>query len=99
MRWWSPREPVDPMYMPGRLRTGSRPSRTVMSLAPYVVLALKKSLLVGDFYLHRSLSDRTVVSPGFRGGEAGRGGPCNRLSQARIGDLGRDLSPGRESGR
>ncbi len=24
-RWWSPREPVEPMYMPGRFRTGSRP--------------------------------------------------------------------------
>ena len=28
-----PVEPTPPMYMPGRLRTGSRPSRTVMSLA------------------------------------------------------------------
>jgi len=27
-RWWRPRVPVLPMYMPGRLRTGSRPSRT-----------------------------------------------------------------------
>src|SRR5438876_360990 len=35
MRWCRPLGPVDPMYMPGRLRTGSRPSRTVMSLAPY----------------------------------------------------------------
>src|SRR3954468_20249644 len=34
--WCSPRGPVDPMYMPGRLRTASRPSSTVMSLAPYV---------------------------------------------------------------
>ena len=25
--------PVEPMYMPGRLRTASRPSRTVMSWA------------------------------------------------------------------
>ncbi len=32
-RWWSPRGPVEPMYMPGRRRTGSRPSSTVMSLA------------------------------------------------------------------
>src|SRR3954453_22912081 len=30
MRWCRPRSPVDPMYMPGRLRTASRPSRTVM---------------------------------------------------------------------
>src|SRR5579875_924544 len=34
-RWWSPLGPVEPMYMPGRLRTGSRPSRTVMSWAVY----------------------------------------------------------------
>ncbi len=27
--------PVDPMYIPGRLRTGSRPSRTWMSSAEY----------------------------------------------------------------
>ncbi len=33
MRWWRPARPVEPMYIPGRLRTGSRPSRTWMSLA------------------------------------------------------------------
>ncbi len=27
-RWCRPRSPVEPMYMPGRLRTASRPSRT-----------------------------------------------------------------------
>ena len=27
-RWWSARASVPPMYMPGRRRTGSRPSRT-----------------------------------------------------------------------
>ena len=31
--WCRPRSPVEPMYMPGRLRTASRPSRTVMSEA------------------------------------------------------------------
>src|SRR3954447_21824084 len=36
MRWWRPRAPVEPMYMPGRLRTASSPSSTVMSRAPYV---------------------------------------------------------------
>ena len=30
-RWCRPVGPVEPMYMPGPLRTGSRPSRTVMS--------------------------------------------------------------------
>src|SRR6185295_2272515 len=32
-----------PMYMPGRLRTGSRPSRTVMSAAVYLDLAIDES--------------------------------------------------------
>ena len=31
--------PVEPMYIPGRLRTASRPSRTVMSSASYVPFA------------------------------------------------------------
>ena len=30
--WCRPRSPVEPMYMPGRLRTASRPSRTVIEL-------------------------------------------------------------------
>src|SRR5207247_4515838 len=30
-----PWRPCEPMYVPGRLRTASRPSRTVMSLASY----------------------------------------------------------------
>jgi hypothetical protein len=34
-RWCRPEEPVDPMYMPGRLRTGSRPSSTWISAAVY----------------------------------------------------------------
>src|SRR5207244_13196472 len=34
-RWCNPRGPVEPMYIPGRLRTASNPSRTVMSLASY----------------------------------------------------------------
>ena len=27
-RWWSPRADVDPMYIPGRFRTASRPLST-----------------------------------------------------------------------
>ncbi len=42
-QWWRPDGPVEPMYMPGRLRTGSRPSRTCMSLAPYEVLPCVKA--------------------------------------------------------
>jgi hypothetical protein len=34
-RWWKPSLPVPPMYMPGRLRTGSSPSSTWMSLPVY----------------------------------------------------------------
>src|SRR3954447_23294153 len=34
-QWCSPVGPVLPMYIPGRFRTGSRPSKTCMSLAPY----------------------------------------------------------------
>ncbi|KAL7548320.1 hypothetical protein ACHAWF_011605 [Thalassiosira exigua] len=29
-RWCSPSGPVEPMYIPGRFRTGSRPVRTVI---------------------------------------------------------------------
>ena len=32
-RWWRPYEAVSPMYMAGRFRTASSPSRTLMSLA------------------------------------------------------------------
>ena len=37
--------PVEPMYMPGRRRTASRPSRTVMSCAPYSVSANRRPYL------------------------------------------------------
>src|SRR5690606_5066705 len=47
MRWWRPRGPVVPMYMPGRSRTASRPSRTVMSLAAYVSRVAVTTLLRG----------------------------------------------------
>ena len=53
-RWWRPRGPVVPMYMPGRSRTGSSPSSTVMSLAEYPAFAfvfaiIKKSLQNAGF--------------------------------------------------
>src|SRR5690606_33872448 len=35
IRWCKPRTPVEPMYMPGRLRTASKPSSTVMEDALY----------------------------------------------------------------
>ena len=36
-RWCRPRSPVEPMYIPGRLRTASRPSSTVMEPESYSV--------------------------------------------------------------
>src|SRR5215211_1824278 len=60
-RWWRPRAPVEPMYMPGRSRTGSRPSRTVMSLAVYEALAMKKALQLAHFRAGVSLPDPAVV--------------------------------------
>src|SRR5580765_8084652 len=62
MRWWSPRGPVEPMYMPGRRRTGSRPSRTVMSFAEYVALVMKKALQVAHFRAEVSLAGGAAVS-------------------------------------
>src|SRR5215217_129589 len=49
------------MYMPGRSRTGSRPSRTVMSLAVYEALAMKKALQLAHFRAAVSLPDPAVV--------------------------------------
>ena len=39
IRWCRPRSPVEPMYMPGRLRTASRPSSTWIAEASYDVPA------------------------------------------------------------
>jgi hypothetical protein len=40
-RWCRPRGPVLPMYMPGRLRTGSSPSKTCYDFPPCFNLAFK----------------------------------------------------------
>lgn len=40
--------PVEPMYIAGRLRTASRPSKTVIESAPYSVFALANSLITSD---------------------------------------------------
>src|SRR5215203_5297054 len=66
MRWCRPASPVEPMYMPGRLRTGSRPSSTWMSLAPYsapgravpVVLSVDTG---GSFHRHLGHAFRSVT--------------------------------------
>src|SRR5437667_16385 len=39
-RWCSPLLSTPPIYIDGRLRTGSNPSRTVMSLAVYVAVVI-----------------------------------------------------------
>src|SRR5450759_2207900 len=44
-RWCRPLGPVDPMYMLGRLRTASSPSRTWMSLPEYELCATEGSSL------------------------------------------------------
>jgi hypothetical protein len=43
-KWCSARSSVPPMYMPGRRRTGSRPSSTSMSLAVYGWAATRAAL-------------------------------------------------------
>src|SRR3954451_22767093 len=45
--WCRPRSPVEPMYMPGRLRTASRPSRTVMELPEYELSVLGRATTWG----------------------------------------------------
>src|SRR5262245_42574615 len=63
-RWWRPRSPVEPMYMPGRLRTASRPSSTVIESAPYCSC----SATLGHFLV----LDRDGPDTGSAGPWAGR---------------------------
>src|SRR6476659_9169387 len=81
------------MYMPGRSRTGSRPSRTVMSFAEYVALVMKKALQLPHFRANVSLAGGAAVSGGceahprsffYRFAEifgVDRGGPLVRLAR------------------
>ncbi len=39
-RWCSPRGPVEPIYMPGRLRTASRPSNITISFPVYSLIKI-----------------------------------------------------------
>src|SRR4029079_10958811 len=48
------------MYMPGRFRTGSRPSRTGMALAAYATTAIKNALQISYLRADRSVSERAV---------------------------------------
>ena len=50
--------PVLPMYMPGRFRTGSRPSSTVICSAPYALFCLSGSGAISWTAEQRGLLDR-----------------------------------------
>src|SRR5947199_3326680 len=76
------------MYMPGRSRTGSRPSRTVMSFAEYVVSVIKKALLN---QLLRAEASVSVAAAGGGSCEALRGGPRDEVAELRILDHGSRL--------
>src|ERR1051326_8655920 len=51
------------MYMPGRSRTGSSPSRTVMSLAVYVASLIEKALETGRLRALRMVPEQAVGIP------------------------------------
>src|SRR5438045_1100247 len=80
------------MYMPGRRRTGSRPSSTVMSLAEYsafaVVFAItKKSCKTSVLRDDGSLSDGPVAA---RPGEAETERFLHTFAQVFVADSGRE---------
>src|SRR5918995_1671941 len=75
------------MYIPGRRRTGSSPSRTVMSFAVYVAWAIvKKALQIRPLRAQGSVSERTVGS-GVR--ETLRGRSRDQFPQLFVADLSR----------
>src|SRR6476620_1805113 len=72
------------MYIPGRRRTGSRPSRTVMSFAVYAASAIKKALQIAILRGWRSVSE-VAVGPGPDQARPSR--PRDELAELRIVDL------------
>src|SRR5437868_2852690 len=80
------------MYMPGRNRTGSRPSKTVMSFAVYEASVITKALQIAHFRAAVSVSERAVVRV-FRGRsrEARAGRSRDQLAELRVLDRGRPL--------
>src|ERR1043165_4584107 len=76
--------------MPGRSRTGSSPSRTVMSLAVYVASLIEKALQTGRLRALRILPEPAV---GFRSREAQRRRLCNDFAKVLV------VDPGDETGR
>src|SRR5690606_36610999 len=79
---WCRPEPssVSPIYMPGRLRTASRPLRTLMDSAPYsgVAPGVVSGVSVMEFRCQRQLS-----RPGGRGAES-RADACLRYRLPRL---------------
>src|SRR5438552_2229854 len=76
------------MYIPGRSRTGSSPSRTVMSLAVYVASLIEKALETGRFRALRILPEHTV---GICLCEAQCGCFCDDFAKVLGLDLGRQI--------
>src|SRR6187402_739334 len=80
------------MYIPGRSRTGSRPSRTVMSLAVYAVSVIKKALQIAYLRARSSVSETPVVGWSSVGAREARGGrPGDQPAQLVVLDSGGDL--------
>src|SRR5262245_58288064 len=73
------------MYIPGRKRTGSRPSRTVMSFAVYAASAIKKALQIRLLRAKCSVSESAA---GTAARQARSSGSRDQLTELRILDLG-----------
>src|SRR5437660_7416554 len=73
------------MYIPGRRRTGSRPSKTVMSLAVYAASAIKKAL---QMCLLRAVGSVSETAVGSCSRKARASGSRDELAELRILDLG-----------
>ena len=77
-RWWRPRTSVEPMYMPGRRRTASRPSRTWMESAPYAAALARCRRAVGALGPHAPRAAACSVTALA----SHRSAPLNALVQA-----------------
>src|SRR5215471_14869775 len=77
------------MYMPGRFRTGSSPSRTVMSFAVYAASAIEKALQIAYLRAKVSVSETVVGRPG-RETQSGRS--LHSFSELLVLDSGRQPS-------
>src|SRR5436190_6379087 len=80
------------MYMPGRSRTGSSPSRTVMSLAVYVASLIEKALETARFRAPQILPEPAVGIPSR---EARCGRLCNDFAEVLVADSGGELGRAR----